>query len=110
MSYCQCEFTRNPRAEPRQRRVGRRRGGRGRKSEVQVGVGLRPVEAQCEIKKSHPLPGETSVLETTPKQLPPNLTNLGRAPDETVMLHTAKYRSRTLRVTTKRLSNVQGQT
>ena len=22
---------------------------------------------QCEIRKSHPLPGETSVLETTPK-------------------------------------------
>ena len=43
MSYCQCEFTRNPRAEPRQRRVGLWRGGRGRKSEheseVRVGVG-----------------------------------------------------------------------
>jgi hypothetical protein len=41
---------------------------------------------------------------------PPNLTNLGRASDETVVLHMAKYRSRTLRVTAKRLSNVQGQT
>ena len=41
---------------------------------------------------------------------PPNLTNLGRAYDETVVLHMAKYRSRTLRVTAKRLSNVQGQT
>ena len=41
---------------------------------------------------------------------PPNLTNLGRASDETVVLHMAKYRSRTLRVTANRLSNVQGQT
>ena len=41
---------------------------------------------------------------------PPNLTNLGRASDETVVLHMAKYRSRTLRVSAKRLSNVQGQT
>ena len=41
---------------------------------------------------------------------PPNLTNLGRASDETVVLHMAKYGSRTLRVTANRLSNVQGQT
>ena len=41
---------------------------------------------------------------------PQNLTNLGRASDETVVLHMAKYRSRTLRVTANRLSNVQGQT
>ena len=41
---------------------------------------------------------------------PPNLTNLGRASDETVVLHMSKYRSRTLRVIAKRLSNVQGQT
>ena len=45
-----------------------------------------------------------------PTKRPPNLTNLGRASDETVVLHMAKYRSRTLRVTAKRLSNVQGQT
>ena len=45
-----------------------------------------------------------------PTKRPPNLTNLGRASDETVVLHMAKYRSRTLRVTANRLSNVQGQT
>ena len=68
MSYCQCEFTRNPHADPRQRRVGRRRRGvdAGRKRLVVYtvgGPGRGPVprsddsvEAQCEIRKSHPLP------------------------------------------------------
>ena len=68
MSYCQCGITRNPRAEPRQRRVGRRRRGRGVVSRGSgSGSVRRPVEAQCEFRKSHPLLGETSVLETTPK-------------------------------------------
>ena len=71
MSYCQCEFTRNPRAEPRQRRVGRRRGGRGRKSEVQVGVGLRPVEAQCEIKKITPPPRRNVGPRNDPQTIAP---------------------------------------
>ena len=109
MSYCQCEFTRNPRAEPRQRRVGRRRGGRGRKSEVPPGRGrfVNDVQWKLSVKSENHTP---SPAKRRPTKRPPNLTNLGRASDETVVLHMAKYRSRTLRVTAKRLSNIQGQT
>ena len=58
MSYCQCEFTRNPRAEPRQRASGASVCG----GEVEVvsrsmsrrsgsGSVRRPVEAQCELSR-----------------------------------------------------------
>ena len=105
MSYCQCEFTQNPRAEPRQRRVGRRRGGRGRSR--RSGSGSDYDQWKLSVKSENHTP---SSAKRRSSKRPPNLTNLGRASDETVVLHMAKYRSRTLRVTANRLSNVQGQT
>ena len=97
MSYCQCEFTRNPRAEPRQRRVGRRRRGRGRKSGVRVGVG--PATSGSELSVKYSENHTPSPAKRRSSKRPLNLTNLGRASDETVVQHMAKYRSRTLRVT-----------
>ena len=104
MSYCQCEFTRNPRAEPRQRRVDRRRGGRGRKSGP-GSAGRSDDQWKHSVKSENHTP---SSAKRRSSKRPPNLTNLRRASDETVVLHMAKYGSRTLRVTANRLSNGQG--
>ena len=65
----------------------------------------RPVEAQCEIRKSHP-PGETSVLETLLETTPKPDEPRGAAPltKQWCYIWPSSYRSRTLRVTANRLS------
>ena len=106
MSYCRCEFTRNPRAEP----VGSGASVGGGEVEVasrRSGSGSDYDQWTLSVKSENHTPSPT---KHRPTKRPPNLTNLGHSSDETVVLHMAKYGSRTLRVTAKRLSNVQGQT
>ena len=82
MSYCQCEFTRNPRAEARASAAARRSAAGRSRSQVggRVWVGLRHYDQwKLSVKSENHTP--SSVKRRSSKR-PPNLTNLGRASDE----------------------------